>query len=458
MNNLIKTELAEIASGLNIHFNHYGGKRLPFLAASAKGIRHKFIDLEDIEQKEFEVIDASGAYASACLGASNEFIKKIIIEAIENVGYVTDEIGSLERVKTLLMLFGKNGIWSKIFPEKEYHVSGRNSGSEGIELALRLVMESRIDKRNYRILKNMEKKKIILAFEGAWHGWTNGLVPLLNRRHYKVNIPTFDGGNNPDGIKVMHIPFGESGALKDFFSKYGDEVLAVFIEPVQGDAGILLPPSGYLREVSKTCSKFGALLVADEVLTFAKTGLFFGMRDENGHIPTDITVIGKSLGMGIISTSMVIARRQLTIRNCGAVATSDLRPITCSIIKNGMQYIIEKKLIDTSLQNGEYLRKKINELLINEFPDIYLEVRGLGYMNGIELTEKSANNLVDLRKCLIRAGVYVEFMAGAGKRSCGLRYVMPTMRIAPPLITTMKDIDEIVARIRKGTIKFKKTI
>lgn len=86
------------------------------------------------------------------------------------------------------------------------------------------------------------------------------------------------------------------------------------MEPIQGDAGIIIPPEGYLRHLSGLCQSNETLLVADEVLTFAKTGKYFAMNDKEGHIPTDITVIGKSLGMGVLSTSMVIARKDLTIR------------------------------------------------------------------------------------------------------------------------------------------------
>ena len=215
-----------------------------------------------------------------------------------------------------------------------------------------------------------------------------------------------------------------------------------------------MPPPGYLRRLAALCREHEVLLVADEVLTFAKTGRFFGMTDEQGPIPTDITVIGKSLGMGVVSTSMVIARRELSVRSSGAVSTSDLRPLTSAVLRSGLQYLVQERLVERAGPLGEELRGRLKQDVVDAFPELFREVRGLGYMNGIELTDKSAGGLTKLRTRLIEAGVFVEFMAGAGKRSHGLRYTFPAMRIAPPLIAGADDLRELVQRIQKGMRKF----
>ncbi|MBJ6764376.1 aminotransferase class III-fold pyridoxal phosphate-dependent enzyme [Myxococcaceae bacterium JPH2] len=450
-------ELDRLRAGMALQMDHYGGGRLPFACLQAKGLVQHFAALEGAEAgRVWEVLDASGGYASACLGAGHPRIQEALREGLERAGYVTDELGSLERTRLLSDLFGPGGRWADRFPAEQYHASGRNSGSEGLELALRLVLESGFDRRRLAPRAGREERRTVLAFEGAWHGWTGGLVSLLNRRHYRVGLPPVSP-EPPHGLDVAFLPFGELEHLERFFVEQGRKLSAVFVEPIQGDAGILVPPAGYLRRLAALCREYEVLLVADEVLTFAKTGQFFGMTDAEGPIPTDITVIGKSLGMGVVSTSMVIARRELSVRSSGAVSTSDLRPLTCAVIRHGLQHLVDERLLERAAPLGEELRARLRRDVVAAFPDLFREVRGLGYMNGVELTEPAANALSSLRHKLLESGVFVEFMAGAGRRSRGLRYLYPAMRVAPPLIAGEPDVRAIVERIHEGTRRFVET-
>jgi acetylornithine/N-succinyldiaminopimelate aminotransferase len=447
---LARQDLTDLLASQRLHFNHYGRPPMPFACLRASGIEIEAADLTG-DGAPFRLLDASGAYGSACLGAGHPVMIESVRRALTESGYVTDELASLERARLLSRLFGADGLWRKHFPDDAYHVAGRNSGSEGLELALRLVLESRFDSRRLRYHPGKEQRDTILAFEGAWHGWTGGLLQLLNRRHYRVGLP-ISAPLEDHGVRVVHIPFGDPAALREFFDANARRLLAVFAEPVQGDAGILVPPPGYLRELAGLCRGAEALLVADEVLTFAKSGQFFAMRDD-GPVHTDITVIGKSLGMGVVSTAMVIARRELRARATGTVATSDLRPLTCAVINDGIDHIVTTGLLDRSRELGEQLSSGLADL-VAEFPGVYRETRGIAVMHGLELTEAAAARLDALREHVLRAGVYVEFMAGAGRRSGGLRYVHPTMRIAPPLVTTPAQATEIVDRLRAGTRAF----
>ncbi|MET0493579.1 MAG: aminotransferase class III-fold pyridoxal phosphate-dependent enzyme [Actinoplanes sp.] len=438
-----------------VQFDHYGAEPLPFGCTGARGIVQQFVELTGGEQgRSFDVLDASGGYGSACLGAGSEVIATAMAAAVRDAGYVTDEVASAERSLLLERLFAPGGLFADRFPAADYRVSGRNSGSEGMELALRLVLESRFDRRRLRAVPGAEQRDIVLGFEGAWHGWSGGLLSLLNRRHYRIGLPAIDP--EPFGFRTDHLPFGDLDAAREWFAHHGERVLAVVVEPIQGDAGILVPGPGYLRELAALARHSGALLVADEVLTFAKTGRFFAMTDDAGAIPTDITVIGKSLGMGAISTSMVIARRELGVRPTGTVSTSDLRPLTCAVIRAGLDHIVAGGLLERSAAVGAHLGRLLRDRVVAEFPGLYREARGVGLLHGIELTDHAAARLRELRTAMIRHGVYVEFMSGAGRRSHGLRYLNATMRVAPPLVATLDDVEAIVARLAAGSAAVEK--
>ncbi|MGV9295787.1 hypothetical protein [Amycolatopsis sp. NPDC003676] len=160
-----------------LHFDHYG-YRPPFASLGGEGIRQRLVRMEDPGAGTVhEVLDASGGYASACLGAARPV-------------QLTDEIGSIERSLLLVELFGDGGLLSGHCGSGEYHVSGRSSGSEGMELALRLVLVPRISRRTLRPSAERGGCDLILAFEGARHGRTGGLVLLLNRRHFQAGLPS----------------------------------------------------------------------------------------------------------------------------------------------------------------------------------------------------------------------------------------------------------------------------
>ncbi|MFF8958102.1 aminotransferase class III-fold pyridoxal phosphate-dependent enzyme [Streptomyces sp. NPDC014894] len=438
-----------LSRGADLHLNHYGAPRLPFACVGASGLELDMVDLgPERRGRRLKLLDASGGYASATLGYDHPVVRAALARGA-GVGNVTDEIGSLERAELLDRLFGPGGLWTDHFPSGQYHVSGRNSGSEGNELAMRLVLESRFDTRRLRHHRGKEQRDTVLAFQGAWHGWTSGLVQLLNRRHYRAGLPAPDT-EGPYGVRVDHIPFGDPAALDEYFAASADRLLAVVVEPIQGDAGILVPPPGYLRALARMCEANGVLLVADEVLTFAKTGGYFAMRDADGPVPTDITVIGKFLGMGAVSTSMVIARRELAVRPSGAVTTSDLRPMNCAVIRDGIEHIEAEGLLRRSADIGVQLAKQLDSALVGRHPHLFTEVRGSGFMLGVELTAAAANRIGPLRAELIEAGVYAEFMAGAGKRSGDHRYIHPTLRIVLPLTADRALAGEIVDRVEAG--------
>jgi len=436
---------------LDIHLDHYGGKRLPYACVSASGLVQQFVRLEGPDAgTELSVVDASGGYASACLGAGHPEIVRAVIKAVQKDGYVTDEIASTVRSDLLISLFDEGGYWHDRFPASKYHVSGRSSGSEGIELAMRLALETRWDARRMCWHNDRRQRRLILAFEGAWHGWTSACVSLLNRTYFRRGLASSD--QDGDSVQTVFLPFGETAILEDFFKNNKDNVLAVLVEPIQGDAGIVVPPLGFLRKLAELCRVHEALLIADEVLTFAKTGAFFALQDD-APVTADITVIGKSLGFGVAPISMVIARRELAVRPIGAVATCDLRPFACGVVKAGIEYLVKQRLLERSRVLGKRLAKFLSQIA-QAFPKVFTCARGLGYLHGLELTKAAAPFGRDLRLSVLEHGALVEMMSGAGISSHGLPYSYPALRVAPPLIADEHDLHTIVMSIWTGVQAF----
>jgi acetylornithine/N-succinyldiaminopimelate aminotransferase len=436
----------------HIHLDHYAGKRLPYVCVSASGLHQRFVRLEGPGAgSELDVMDASGGYASACLGAGHPDICKAAIHSLENDGYVTDEIASKIRSDLLISLFEKGGHWYDRFPASKYHVSGRNSGSEGVELALRLALETRWDARRACWHNDRRQRRLILAFEGAWHGWTSAGVSLLNRTYFRRGLVE-DLAADPNSVQVVFLPFGEIAILEEFFQNNKENVLAVLVEPIQGDAGIVVPPKGFLRRLAELCRIHEALFIADEVLTFAKTGDFFALYDDV-PVSSDITVIGKSLGFGVGPISMVIARRELTIRPIGGVATCDLRPFACAVVKAGIECLVRQDLLQRSRIVGEQLADELRAL-VRRFPRVFSHARGLGYLHGLELRKDAAAFARDLRLSILEHGALVEIMSGAGLRSHGLPYSFPAIRVAPPLIADDHDVQTITKSIWAGVEAF----
>ena len=437
---------------LRIHVDHYGGKRLPYVCVSAAGLSQQFVRLEGPNAgTELQVTDASGGYASACLGAGHPEISRAAVHSIENDGYVTDEIASKVRSDLLVSLFESGGHWYDRFPTSKYHVSGRSSGSEGVEFALRLALETRWDARRMCWHNDRRQRRLILAFEGAWHGWTSAGVSLLNRLYFRQGLVDARS-EDPSSVHVVFLPFGELAILEEFFKSNKESVLAVLVEPIQGDAGIVVPPMGYLRRVADLCRMHESLLIADEVLTFAKTGDFFALHDDV-PVTSDITVIGKSLGFGVCPISMVIARRELTIRPIGGVATCDLRPFACAVVKAGIDCLVRRGLLERSRILGARLGEQLSAL-VAAFPRVFSHARGQGYLHGLELTREAAPFARDLRISILEHGTLVEIMSGAGLRSHSLPYSFPAIRVAPPLIADDNDINKIIRSMWAGVQAF----
>jgi 4-aminobutyrate aminotransferase len=313
-----------------------------------------------------------------------------------------------------------------------------NSGTEAVEGAIKLA-------------RNSTGRAGLVAFKGAFHGRTYGAMSLTSskaRQH---------AGFGPLLPEVYHVPFGycyrcEFGKVypscelycvsaieRDLFARQIDpsDVAAIFVEPVQGEGGYVVPPDGYLAALRALCDKHGILLVCDEIQCgIGRTGRMFA--SEHAGIEPDILLTAKGLGSGM-PIGAIIARESVMHWKTGAHgSTFGGNPVCCAAALATLD-VVERELIANARAMGERLMAGVRRLA-SRHPAIG-DVRGLGLMIGIEFvqdqtTREPATDLVD-------ALVQRAFGQGLLLLGCG----RSTLRLAPPLVVDAADIDTGLAII-----------
>ncbi|MEA2725218.1 MAG: 4-aminobutyrate aminotransferase [Gemmatimonadales bacterium] len=307
-----------------------------------------------------------------------------------------------------------------------------NSGTEAVEAAIKLA-------------RHATRRTAIIAFRGAFHGRTTGAVTLTSskaRQH---------AGFGPLLPDVHHVPFayryrcqfcaGEAecnrGCIdvieKELFTRQLDpkDVAAIFVEPIQGEGGYVVPPAGYLPDLRALCDRHGILLVADEVQCgVGRTGKMFACEHEG--VEPDILLTAKGLGSGMPIGAM-ISRESITTWETGSHgSTFGGNPVCCAAALATLD-LVEGGLMANAARMGERLLARAESL--KEKHACIGDVRGRGLMVGVEFvknraTREPAGELVhDLVQRAFRQGL---LLLGAGKS---------TLRLAPPLVVDQHDVD-----------------
>ncbi|SDQ87476.1 ornithine--oxo-acid transaminase [Virgibacillus subterraneus] len=244
-----------------------------------------------------------------------------------------------------------------------------NTGAEAVETAIKTARRWAYDVKNVP-----EGQAEIIACEGNFHGRTMAAVSLSsdaeNKRGFGPMLP---------GIKV--IPYGDIDALK---AAINENTAGFLFEPIQGEAGIVMPPEGFLKEAYDVCSENNVLYIADEIQAgLGRTGKMFACDWEN--VSPDILILGKALGGGVFPISCVVANKNiLGVFNPGSHgSTFGGNPLACAVSVASLEVLEEEKLADRSLELGNYM---MDELKSIDNPMIK-EVRGKGLFIGVELNE-----------------------------------------------------------------------
>ncbi|WP_256358266.1 ornithine--oxo-acid transaminase [Bacillus sp. sid0103] len=289
-----------------------------------------------------------------------------------------------------------------------------NTGAEAVETALKAAR-----RWGYDVKGIAENQAEIIACVGNFHGRTMGAVSLSSDPEYKRGF-----GPMLPGIKL--IPYGDLEALKAAITP---NTAAFLIEPIQGEAGIIVPPVGFLKAASDLCKDNQVLFIADEIqVGLARTGKMFACDWED--VNPDMLILGKALGGGVFPISCVVANSDvLGVFNPGSHgSTFGGNPLACAVSLAALAVIEEEKLAERSLELGKYFIEKIQS--INN-PKIK-SVRGRGLFIGVELTEA--------------ARPYCEILKDKGLLCKETHDTV--IRFAPPLTITKEEIDWAFEKIQ----------
>ncbi len=290
-----------------------------------------------------------------------------------------------------------------------------NSGAEAVETAVKAAR-----KWGYKVKGIPEGKAEIIVCANNFHGRTTTIVSFSTDEQYRDGFGPFT-----PGFKI--IPFGDASALQDAITA---NTCAFLVEPIQGEAGIIIPPSGFLKQAAEICRKNGVLLIADEIQAgLGRTGKLFAFEHED--IRPDAVIIGKALSGGFYPVSAVLASKEvLGVFHPGDHgSTFGGNPLGCAVARAALRVLVEEKLIERSAELGDYFLKKLQSL---SSPHIH-EVRGKGLWIGIELNKPARPFCEALKKL----GVLCKETHDV------------VIRIAPPLVITKPEIDWAFERIAK---------
>ena len=351
-------------------------------------------------------LDLLGGIAVNSLGHAHPTLTAAISAQLGTLGHVSNFFASPTQIAFAERLLGLAGApaGSRVFLT--------NSGTEANEAAFKLA------RRN-----GGTDRPRILALEGAFHGRSMGALALTHKAAYREPFEPLPGG-------VEFVPFGDSEALRAAFAEGGDRVAALFVEPIQGEAGVRPLPPGYLELARRLTTEHGALLILDEVQTgMGRTGAWFAHQHPHigGGILPDAVTVAKGLGGGFpVGALIAYGERTATLLGRGQHGTTFGGNPVASVAGLATIAVIER---DGLLAHVGRLGATLREQVAALGHPLVGEVRGEGFLIGIELTAPVA---ADVAERALHSGFIVN--------PC----TPTTIRLAPPFVLTQEQVGTFV--------------
>jgi ornithine--oxo-acid transaminase len=293
-----------------------------------------------------------------------------------------------------------------------------NTGAEAVETAVKLAR-----KWAYQVKKVPRHQAEIIVASNNFHGRTVTIVSFSTEPSYRDDFGPFTPG-------FVTVNYGDAGAVEKAITP---NTAAVLLEPIQGEAGVIIPPAGYLKKVAEICKKNNVLFMADEIQTgLARTGKLFAAHYDN--VRADVTIIGKALSGGFYPVSAVLADKAILglFRPGEHGSTFGGNPLAAAVSRAALRVIREEKLAERSQQLGEYFTEQLSEI-----PSPYVkEVRGRGLLIGVEL-KLEAKGARRFCEALQKKGILAKETHDN------------VIRFAPPLVIDKETIDWALPSIRE---------
>ena len=390
---------------LEEQFGAHNYHPLPVVLTKGQGI---FV--WDVEGKKY--VDFLSGYSALNQGHCHPKIIAALVEQAKKLtltsrAFYNDILGTYEQYIT--HYFG----YDKVLP--------MNTGVEAVETAIKLC------RRWGYAVKGIEKEKAkIIVCENNFHGRTSTVISFSSDAAAYTDFGPYMPG-------FIVIPYNDLAALKKTLD---DKTVAGFlVEPIQGEAGVIVPDEGYLAAAKRLCEEANVLFIADEIQTgLCRTGKMLACDHE--QVRPDILLLGKALSGGRLPVSAVLAvdRIMLTINPGEHGSTYGGNPLACAVGIASLEVLKEEKLAENAAQLGEYFRKEINKL---QSPHIAL-VRGKGLLNAVVIQHQNKDAAWDLCIALKENGLLAKPTHG------------DKIRFAPPLIINREQLNECIAIIDKS--------
>ena len=307
------------------------------------------------------------------------------------------------------------------------------SGTEAIEASI-------------KVSKLYTQKSAFIVAVKAFHGKTMGSLSMMGKADYRQPVGMMYGG------PVYHVPFGDAEAVErqlEICSNVGVGVAGVLFEPIQGEAGAIVPPDDFWPRVREATRHYGVLLIADEVQTgMGRTGKMWGV--DHWEVVPDIIAAAKSLGGGVMPVSAVVTTEEIfqpmmypnpfmhtTTTGGGALA--------CSAAIAAIRVTLRDRLWEQAAQKGEYLIRKLEELA-GQYPQIYEKITGKGLLIGMHFKTPEVGYKVAAE--LFKRGVLVAGTLTSAK----------TIRVEPPLIISMEQLNTVLNRLEGSLVSVSRSV